>query len=73
MLFLTKKSACGKPPAEENCLFPKETLFLAASTHVEQHLNNPTRAQSKNIKHDAKELKTKTYTIFGQKKKRPRQ
>ena len=25
--FLAKKSACGKPPAEENCPFPRETLF----------------------------------------------
>ena len=25
--FLAKKSACGKPPAEENGPFPRETLF----------------------------------------------
>ena len=28
VIFDQKKSACGKPPAEKNGLFPKETLFL---------------------------------------------
>ena len=28
-VFFAKKGACGKPPAEENCPFPRETLFLA--------------------------------------------
>ena len=27
VIFGKKKSACGKPPAEENCPFPRETLF----------------------------------------------
>ena len=26
--YAPTKGACGKPPAEENCVFPKETQFL---------------------------------------------
>ena len=34
--FGPKKGACGKPPAEENCLFPKETLFLCKKRRLRQ-------------------------------------
>ena len=29
VIFGQKKSACGKPPAEENCVFPRERHFWA--------------------------------------------
>ena len=34
-----KKNACGKPPAEENCPFPRETLFGPKKKRLRQAAN----------------------------------
>ena len=39
VIFCQKKSACGKPPAEENGPFPRETLFGPKKKRLRQAAN----------------------------------